>query len=193
MTEQAASGESSTTGDRFHAMTEGTQAQWLEIARADGRFHRQLPTALIKQLELLRDDCHGFAVDRLEHCLQTATRAHRDGRDEEYVVCALLHDVGDLLAPSAHGEFAALVLRPYIGDDNHWMVRHHTTFQQYYYGHFFGNDRDAREKHRGHPCFERTAQFCHLYDQASFDPGYDSMPLAAFEPMLNRVLAKRRR
>ncbi len=192
MTDQALTGGAEAPTPRFHAMTEGTEAQWRQIARADAQFARQLPAALLQQLELLRNDCHAFAVDRLEHCLQAATRAHRAGEDDEYVVCALLHDVGALMAPSGHAKFAAMILRPYVSDENHWMVLNHNLFQQYYFAHFFGGDRNAREKHRGHACFERTAKFCHLYDQNSFDPGYDSMPLEAFAPMLHRVLGKRR-
>ena len=111
----------------------------------------------------------------------------QQGAGDVFLVAA-----GAVMAPNKHGEYAAMILRPYVCDDNHWMVRHHNVFQRYYYSHFFGGDRDAREKYRGHACFERTAQFCHLYDQNSFDPGYDSMPLDAFAPMLHRVLGKPR-
>ena len=141
-------------------------------------------------MRLLEGDCGGFAVDRLEHCLQTATRALRDGRDEEYVVCALLHDIGDILGPQNHAEVGAVILKPFVSERNHWMVNHHGVFQGYYFFHHLGLDRDIREQFRGHPDFEYTAQFCQLYDQNSFDPSYDSLPLDAFEPMLGRVLAE---
>jgi predicted HD phosphohydrolase len=132
---------------------------------------------------------HGFAVDRLEHSLQTATRAFKDGRDEEYVVCALLHDMGDILGPRNHADIAAAILKPFVSEQNHWMVEQHGIFQGYYFFHYIGLDREAREQHRGHPAFEHTAQFCHLYDQAAFDPAYESMPLSAFEPMVHRVFS----
>jgi predicted HD phosphohydrolase len=142
---------------------------------------------MMAHLNLLKGDHGGFAVDRLEHSLQTATRAHRAGHDEEYVVCALIHDIGDILLPSNHAELAAVILRPYVSERNHWMLEHHGIFQGYYFFHYLGLDRDMREQFRGHPDFEYTAQFCHLYDQNSFEPGYDTMPLDAFEPMLRRV------
>ena len=174
----------------FHAMTEGTAEDWQAIAKASAEFGKALPDRLLAHLNLLKGDCGGFAVDRLEHSLQTATRAHRDGRDEEYVVCALLHDIGDILGPSNHAEIGAVILKPYVSERNHWMLEHHGIFQGYYFFHYLGLDRDMREQFRGHPDFEHTAQFCHLYDQSAFDPAYSSMPLEAFEPMLRRVVAR---
>jgi len=177
----------------FHAMVEGTAGDWAAIGRAGAPFHRDFPNRLVAHLNMLGEDSGGFAVPRLEHSLQTATRAHRDGRDEEYVVCALLHDVGDILAPSNHAELGAMILKPYISEQNYWMMDKHGIFQGYYFFHHLGLDRDMRDEFRGHPWFEYTAQFCHLYDQNSFDPGYDSMPLSAFEPMIHRVTAQPKR
>jgi len=133
----------------------------------------------------------GYQVDRYEHSLQTATRAFRDGVDEETVVCALLHDIGDTLAPENHSQLAAAVLRPYISADNHWLIAQHGVFQGYYYFHHVGLDRNERDKFRGHPMFERTAAFCQNWDQPSFDPDYDTMPFAAFEPMVRRLFARK--
>jgi predicted HD phosphohydrolase len=174
---------------KFHAMTEGSAADWTSIMAAGAPFARAMPDRLLAALRSLGEDAGGFAVSRLEHSLQTATRAHRDGRDEEYVVCALVHDIGDLLAPANHAEIGAVIMKPYVSDANHWMMDKHGIFQGYYFFHYLGLDRDMREQFRGHPHFEYTAQFCHLYDQSSFDPDYDSMPLEAFEPMLREVLA----
>jgi len=178
---------------KFTAMTEGTQEDWMAIGRAGAPFARALPDRILAHLRMLGDDAGGFAVNRLEHSLQTATRAHRDGRDEEYVVCALTHDLGDILSPSNHAEMGAMILKPYVSEQNHWMMDKHGIFQGYYFFHYLGLDRDMREQHRGHEWFEYTAQFCHLYDQNSFDPTYDTMPLEAFEPMLRRVLAAPKR
>lgn len=177
----------------FRAMAESTAEDWAAIGRASAPFARELPDRLLANLRQLQLDCGGFAVDRLEHSLQTATRAFKDGRDEEYVVCALIHDVGDLLGPSNHAEIGAVIAKPYVSEQNHWMLEHHGVFQGYYFFHHLGLDRDMREQFRGHPHFEYTAQFCHLYDQSAFDPDYESMPLEAFEPMLRRVFAKPRR
>src|SRR5262249_21419386 len=119
--------------------------------------------------------------------LQTATRAQRDGRDEEYIVCALLHDIGDTIASANHSELAATVLQPFVSEENHWIVEHHGVFQGYYFFHHLGLDRNAREAYRGHPAFGA------LYDQNSFDPGYDTLPLTHFEPMVRKVFAAPRR
>jgi predicted HD phosphohydrolase len=174
----------------FHAMTEGTAEDWQAISAAAAPFNRAHADRLLESLRALSHDCGGFAVDRLEHSLQTATRAFRDGRDEEYVVCALMHDIGDLMGPSNHAEVGAVIMKPYVSEANHWMMDKHGIFQGYYFFHHLGLDRDLREQFRGHPHFEYCAQFCHLYDQSSFDPDYDSMPLEAFEPMLRRVVAR---
>lgn len=173
----------------FHAMADSTVEDWSRIRAVLGEGRARFPDQVLAHLRLLGEDDGGFAVNRLEHCLQTATRAYRAGRDEEYVVCALVHDIGDLLAPTNHADIAAALVKPYVSEANHWMVANHTVFQGYYYFHHLGWDRDAREAFRGHPHFEHTAEFCHLYDQNSFDPAFDSMPLEAFEPMLRRVLA----
>ncbi|HEY8571785.1 HD domain-containing protein [Phenylobacterium sp.] len=173
---------------RFHAMTEGTLEDWQAISRANAAERGRHVDRILDHLKLLDSDHGGFAVDRLEHSLQTATRAHRDGRDEEYVVCALLHDIGDILLPASHAEMGAAILKPYVSDANHWMLEHHGVFQGYYFFHHLGLDRDMREQFRGHPHFEHCAQFCHLYDQNSFDPAYDTMPLDAFVPMMRRVM-----
>ncbi|PHY13585.1 phosphohydrolase [Caulobacter sp. B11] len=177
----------------FHAMVDGTPQDWGIIAEASAEFGRELPTRLISHLSLLKGDCGGFAIDRLDHSLQTATRAFRDGRDEEYVVCALLHDIGDILGPRNHADIGAAILQPFVSEENHWMVAHHAIFQGYYFFHHLGLDRDMRDQFRGHPSFEHTAVFCHRYDQEAFDPAYDTMPLEAFEPMLQRVMSTPKR
>ena len=178
---------------RFQAMAESTQDDWTLIGSELERFASRLPGRLVAHLNLLRGDYGGFPVDRLEHCLQTATRAHQAGRDEEYVVCALLHDIGDTLGPHNHADIAAAIVQPFVSEENHWIVKHHGIFQGYYFFHFLGLDRDMREKFRGHPHFEKTEEFCRLFDQAAFDPNFKSMPLEAFEPMIHRVFSRPRR
>ena len=175
---------------QYHAMSEGTAEDWQAIGVANAAFGRALPDRLLRALRELGEDAGGFAVDRLEHSLQTATRAHRDGRDEEYVVCALMHDIGDLMGPANHAEVGAIIMKPYVSEANWWMMDKHGIFQGYYFFHYLGLDRNMREQFRGHPHFEYTAQFCHLYDQNSFDPDFDTMPLEAFEPMLRRVVER---
>ena len=174
---------------QFHAMAQGTQEDWTKIVSQLIPFNRDLPNRVIAHLKLLDGDCGGFAVDRMEHSLQSATLAHRDGMDEEYVVCALLHDIGDTLASHNHAELAATMLKPFVSEENWWMLQHHGIFQGYYFFHYLGLDKNMRDQFRGHPSFERTAMFCARHDQNAFDPNYDTMPLEAFVPMLHRVMA----
>jgi len=177
----------------FKAMTEGTQADWGKIATAATDFNRGLADRVLSHLKMLKGDCGGFSVDRLEHSLQSATLAFRDRMDEEYVVCALLHDMGDILASTNHAELAATVLKPFVSEQNWWLLQHHGIFQGYYFFHYLGLDRNMREQYRGHPNFERTALFCERHDQNAFDPGFDTMPLEAFVPMVQRVMARPKR
>jgi predicted HD phosphohydrolase len=183
------------SGDRaqFTSMVEGSGEDWAVIARHSKDFNKGLAKRVLAHLRLLDGDFGGFPIDRLQHSLQTATRAHRDGRDEEYVVCALLHDIGDTLGSYNHPDIAAAILKPFVSEANHWMVANHGIFQGYYFFHHLGLDRNMREKFKDSPHYEYTAQFCHLYDQAAFDPDYESEPLTFFEPMVERVLGAPKR
>ena len=172
---------------KFKAMTEGTQEDWMKIAGHFAPFAANGGKRVLDHLRILEGDYGGFPVDRLEHSLQTATRAHRDGRDDEYVVCALIHDIGDTLGAYNHPDIAAAILKPFVSEANHWMVANHGIFQGYYFFHYLGMDRDMRDQFKDHPHYQYTAEFCHKYDQAAFDPDYDSMPLEAFEPMVMKL------
>jgi predicted HD phosphohydrolase len=174
---------------QFTRMQDATREDYQVIGRHSLEFFTGLPDRVLRHLELLDSDTGGYAVTRLTHSLQTATRAQRDGRDEEYVVCALLHDIGDTLASANHSELAATILQPFVSEENHWIVQHHGVFQGYYFFHHLGLDRNAREAYRGHPLFGECAAFCARYDQNSFDPEYDTLPLAHFEPMVRKVFA----
>lgn len=173
----------------FTAMENGTQADWRAIGRHFLPYAGELATRVLDHLRLLDGDYGGFPVDRLQHSLQTATRAHRAGESESYVVMALLHDIGDTLGSYNHPEIASAILRPFVDEKLHWMCHNHGIFQSYYFFHHIGLDRDMREKLRGNPHFEDTARFCELYDQSAFDPAYDSAPLDFFEPMVRRLFA----
>ncbi|HEY6416670.1 MAG TPA: phosphohydrolase [Acidimicrobiales bacterium] len=177
----------------FHAMTEGTKEDWDKIAIGAIELAAGLPDRVLAHLRQLGGDYGGFAVDRLEHSLQTATRAYRADRDDEYVFCALIHDIGDLLGPLNHADVAAAVVKPFVSEQNHWMVEKHAIFQGYYFFHHLGLDRDLREQFRGHEWFDYTAEFCQEYDQAAFDPGYDTLPLEHFEPLVRQVMTSPKR
>jgi len=173
----------------FTSMEHGTQGDWAAISSSFVGFSQKLPDRVLAHLRLLDGDSGGFAVDRLTHSLQTATRAHRAGEDEEYVVCALLHDIGDTLGSFNHADIAAAILKPFVSAENLWMVEKHAIFQGYYYFHHVGLDRHLRDQFRGHPWFDRAAKFCAQYDAPAFDPRAETMPLTAFEPMVRRVFA----
>ena len=183
-------GDSVAERAKFREMKEGTAEDWTIIGGEYRAFAKGLPDRVLDHLKLLDGDFGGFPVDRLEHSLQTATRAHRDGRDEQYVVMALLHDIGDTLGSYNHPEVAASIIKPFVTDEIHWICQNHGAFQGYYYFHFLGMDQNARDQFADHPHFEACREFCEKYDQAAFDPDYESEPLEFFEPMVRRVMER---
>lgn len=180
------------TRAKFYRMDEGTVEDWMVIGGSHMEFTAGTAQRVLRHLKLLDGDYGGFAVDRLTHSLQTATLAMRDGREEEYVVCALLHDIGDTLAPTNHPSIAAGILKPWVSEQNHWIVEHHGIFQGYYFWHFLGGDRNDRDRFRDHPYFDSCEEFCELYDQRAFDPRAETIPLEEFEPLIHRVFAEGR-
>jgi predicted HD phosphohydrolase len=176
----------------FTAMADGTREDYELLDRHADEFARQLPDRVLVAVDALKQSFAGYQVNRYEHSLQSATRALRDGRSEEYVVAALLHDLGDELAPWTHGEMAAAILRPFVPEEVCWAVKHHGLFQMYYYAHFTGGDRNVRDAYRDHPYYAACVEFCERYDQNCFDPDYDTLPIETFEPMVRRVLAEPR-
>ena len=177
----------------FHHMKDGTQEDWDLIAGEVKEMAKGLPDRILQHLRLLDGDYGGFPVDRLTHCLQTGMLAHLDGKDEEYVVCALLHDIGDTLGTYNHADVAAVLLEPFVSEENHWMVKHHGIFQGYYFFHYLGMDRDQHEQFKDHPCYEHTKEFIEKYDAPAFDPDLETYPLEFFEPMVRRLFAKPRK
>jgi predicted HD phosphohydrolase len=173
----------------FTRMDQSTAADWQCIVGEFMPFSRQLPDRILAHLKLLDGDYGGFPVDRYTHCLQTATLALRDGRDEEYVVCALLHDIGDTLGCYNHPDIAAAVLKPFVSEANLWMVQNHGIFQGYNFFHHIGLDRNLRDNFKGHAHYARTEEFIALYDNPAFDPKTETLPIAEFEPMVRRVFA----
>jgi predicted HD phosphohydrolase len=173
-------------------MSESTAEEWAIISRHTARAGAELPDRVLTHLRLLDGDGGGFAVDRLTHSLQTAARAERAGRPDEYVLCALIHDIGDTLGPYGHSDVAAAILKPYVHPDLDWMVEKHGEFQGYYFFHHLGMDRNVRDRYTGHPLYDMTAEFCAEYDQVAFDPGYDTPPLEHFEPLVRALMARPR-
>ncbi len=173
----------------FTSMEYGTAEDYQFLDQLEDQYKADLPRRLIKALEQLEHSLSGYKVSRLEHVLQAATRAHRAGESEEWVMAALLHDIGDDLATYSHSEMAAAVLRPFVSDEIYWVVKHHGVFQMYYYAHHSGGNRNVRDQFADHPYYQRAVNFCHQYDQNCFDPDYHSEPLEFFIPMIERVFS----
>jgi predicted HD phosphohydrolase len=177
----------------FTAMTEGTQEDWGHIVASALEFYPHLGDRVITHLRLLDGDFGGFRVDRLTHSLQTATRAYRANRDDDYVACALVHDIGDTLGSYNHADIAAAIVKPFVSDELYWMVEKHAIFQGYYFFHFLGLDRDLRDQFAGHPHYDLTAEFCADFDGPAFDPAYPTMTLDEFTPLLQQFFGSPQR
>lgn len=176
----------------FTHMADGTAADYALLGSLEERYIAELPDRLLTAVRELEGSLVGYQVTRYEHSLQSATHAWNDGKDEEYVVAALLHDIGDVLAPHTHGEMVAAVLKPYVREELCWIIKYHGLFQRYYYAHHSGGDPNARDRYRDHPWYDACVEFCARYDQNCFDPGFASKPLEFFEPMVRRVFAEAR-
>jgi len=177
----------------FRRMEDSTRGDFEIIAPQVIARARSLPDQVLAHLKILQGDFCGFPIDRYDHSLQTATLALRDGRDEEYVVCALLHDIGDTLGSYNHQEIAAAILKPFVSEANHWMVDNHAVFQGYNFFHHVGLDRNLRDRFKGHAHYDRAAEFVELYDNAAFDASKEILPIEVFEPMVRRLMAAPKR
>jgi predicted HD phosphohydrolase len=174
----------------FAHMTEATREDFELCARDLEDDAKELPNRILKALAALEANQGPIQVTRLEHSLQSATHAYNDGREEDYVVAALVHDIGDQLAPYTHGSVVAAILRPFVSQRICWVIEHHGLFQTYYSAHFFGQDRNARDVHKDNPYYEDCVEFCERYDQNCFDPDFESLPLEFFAPMVQRVFSR---
>jgi predicted HD phosphohydrolase len=172
-------------------MSDGTQADYRRLTPLFEQHARtNLVGNLVSMLNILEGPTLGYQVDRLEHSLQSATRAHHNGERIDLVVSALLHDVADSFAPENHSDAAAALLEPYVDEEAHWVVKHHGLFQGYYYFHHLAGDRNARDRYADSAHYDACVDFCANYDQNCFDPAYDTMPLEAFVPMLDEVFSR---
>jgi len=175
----------------FRQMKDGTEAEYLFLSRLERDHIRRLPDRILNALRAMDDGLDGYRVTRLAHSLQTATRAEADGADEEMIAGALIHDLGDSLAPENHSQYAAEIIRPYVRAEVTWVVEHHGLFQKVYYAHFFGEDPELRAAYRDHPYYASCVRFCERWDQAAFDPDYATQPLEHFEPLLRTIFSRR--
>lgn len=172
------------------SMAERTQEEWDVLTSEWKQAQAGLADRVIEHLAGLDQEKSVFPLTRLGHSLQVATRASRAGRDDEYVFCALVHDIGDTLATYNHADLGAAIVKPFVRPAYHWMVQKHDIFQGYFFWHYVGRDRNAREEYRGHPNFDLTAEFCEEYDQTAFDVNYANMPLEEFRPLVRDTMSR---
>jgi predicted HD phosphohydrolase len=176
----------------FTRMDESTREDWLVICERGGVRQAEMPGRIKSMLFQLEDLWEGHLVKGLEHALQTATRAVRDGASEELVVAALCHDIGTAFSTENHAAIAAEILKPYVSNDTYEIIRTHHDFQGKYYYSFLGKDPDARRVYADEPWYRDACRFSDKWDQLAFDPDYDSLPFEYFVPMIDRVFQKPR-
>ena len=176
----------------FTQMKDGTKEDYTLLAEKESAYHALTADRILDELRRQGEaTLEGYKITRLDHGLQSATRAEAEGADIDWIVGTLLHDIGDGLAPQNHDRFSAEVIRPFVRWEVAWVVEHHGIFQMIYYAHHYGWDENARDRFRDHPCFKVCADFCERWDQSSFDPDYPSKPLEHFEPLLREVFARK--
>ena len=176
---------------KFTEMKNGSKEDYLLLDKYEKKYINATADRLLKFMAGLNSTLDGYKITRLEHSLQTATRALNDNADDEMIVAALLHDIGDELAPLNHSEYAASVLKPYVSEKTHWIIEKHGEFQTYYYAHHFGGNRNLRDKYKDHKYYKDTLLFCENWDQASFDPNYKSLTLKDFEPLVRKIFSRK--
>ena len=172
-------------------MKNGSKEDYLLLDKHEKEYVKGTADRIMKFMSGLNSSLDGYKITRLEHSLQTATRAFNDKASEEMVVGALLHDIGDELAPLNHSEYAAAVLKPYVSERTHWIVEKHGEFQMYYYAHHLGKNRNWRDKYKNHKYYNATLEFCEKWDQTSFDPNFKSLKIKDFEPLIRRIFSRK--
>jgi predicted HD phosphohydrolase len=175
----------------FNRMTEATPEDMAIFYRVKDLSRAEFPSHLMSMLALLAKKSDGSPIDGYAHSLQSASLAYEDGADDETVFIALFHDIGQLVAEENHSEVSAAILKPYISEQGHWVVKHHAAFQMHYYGEAAGKDAHAREVFSEHPHYQACIDFCEKYDQCAFDREYKSKPAEFFLPLVERVIEAR--
>ena len=174
----------------FTEMKNGSKEDYLLLDKHEKKYIEGTADRLIKFMSGLSNTLEGYRITRLEHSLQTATRALNDKADDEMIVATLFHDIGDELAPLNHSEYAGTVLKPYVSEKTHWIIEKHGEFQMYYYAHHLGGNRNERDKYKGHKYYKDTVDFCENWDQKSFDPNYKSLTLKNFEHYVKKIFSR---
>jgi len=176
---------------KFKQMKDGSKEDYLLLDSHEKKYIKGTADRIISFMSGLNNSLEGYQISRLEHSLQTATRALNDKADDEMIVAALLHDIGDELAPLNHSEYAAAVLKPYVSEKTYWIIEKHGEFQMYYYAHHLNGNKNQRDKYKGHKYYQDTLNFCENWDQKSFDPNFKSLTLKDFDPYVKKIFSKK--
>ena len=176
---------------KFTEMKHGSKDDYLLLDKYEQEYINGTANRIIKFMSGLNSTLEGYKITRLEHSLQTATRALNDKASEEMIVAALVHDIGDELAPLNHSEYAASVLKPFVSEKTHWIIEKHGEFQMYYYAHHLGGNRNQRDKYKDHKYYEDALNFCEKWDQISFDPNFKSLKLQDFEVLIRNIFSRK--
>lgn len=167
-----------------------TALDWQIIQGSVRAQQAAVPQTVMNMLFANRTIYAGFPISRLEHTLQTATRALRAGASDELVLIALLHDAAEVLSGVNHAEVAAALVRPYVSEASYYLVRTHMEFQLKHYGEHVGMPTDLRDRYRNEAWYGDAVVFSDAWDEISFDPGYRSLPLAEFEPLVRQFFSR---
>ena len=176
---------------KFTEMKHGSKDDYLLLDKYEQEYIDGTANRLINFMSGLNSTLEGYKISRLDHSLQTATRAFNDDASEEMIVAALIHDIGDELAPLNHSEYAASILKPFVSKRTHWIIEKHGEFQMYYYAHHLGGNRNQRDKYKDHQHYEDTLNFCEKWDQASFDPNFKNLSLKEFKPLIKNIFSRK--
>tara|TARA_B110001454_G_C12669993_1_gene413327 strand:+ start:749 stop:1303 length:555 start_codon:yes stop_codon:yes gene_type:complete len=174
----------------FMQMKDGTKEEYLFLNNHEQKYIKGTADRMLKFMNQLNNTLEGYQITRLEHSLQTATRALNDEAEDEMIVGALLHDIGDELAPLNHSEYAASIIKPYVSEKTHWIIKKHGEFQMYYYAHHLDGNRNQRDKYKEHKYYQATVDFCENWDQKSFDPNFKSLTLKDFESYVKKIFSR---
>jgi predicted HD phosphohydrolase len=173
----------------FKRMDEGKLEEWMAIGQEVAKRQANMPQIIKALLLQLEEQVDGFNINQLQHGLQTATRALRDGASEEMVVAALCHDIGKAISVENHPAIGAEILKPYVSRQTYEIIRTHQDFQGRHYYALMGKNPNARSQYEKEEWYAKAVQFTDEWDQAAFDEQYDTLPLSYFEPLIDRLFA----
>ena len=77
----------------FTEMKNGSKEDYLFLDKLEKEYVGETADRILNFLSRMTTTLEGYKITRLEHSLQSATRAFRNNESEEMVVACLLHDI----------------------------------------------------------------------------------------------------